>query len=171
MKARQRARDSEDVGGDIVTHNTLSAGITHVEVFYPFHPLHGYRLRVLRRPAKSDGAVTVVDPIGKRLKIPTWMLLPEASHAEIASRAYLSRDSLLSLVSVLKSTRDRNHDNLLPTSSHASKGDRDAATATAKPDSNRRGTRSRRSDGQSRTARYHGSHFDHSVPSTGKGEG
>lgn len=70
-------------------------------VFYPFHPLHGYRLRVLRRPAKSDSAVTVVDPIGKRLKIPTWMLLPEASRAEIASGAYLSRDSLLSLVQCL----------------------------------------------------------------------
>ena len=135
------------VGGDIVTHNTLSAQITHVEVFYPFHPLHGYRLRILRRPAKNDGAITVIDPLGKRLKIPTWMLSPEASKAQIASHAYLSRDSLLSLVSLLKSTRDKSRDNLLPTSAHASKGDRDAATATAEPGSNRRGTRSRRSGG------------------------
>jgi hypothetical protein len=33
-------------GSAIVTHNTLSADATHVQVFYPFHPLHGYRLRV-----------------------------------------------------------------------------------------------------------------------------
>jgi hypothetical protein len=116
-------------------------------VFYPFHPLHGYRLRVLRRPAKNAGAVTVVDAIGKRLKIPTWMLSPVASNAQIAAHAHLSRDSLLSLVVLLKSTADKNRDNLLPTSADASKGDRDAATATAKPGSNRRGTRSRRSDG------------------------
>jgi hypothetical protein len=134
------------VGENIVTHNTLSADVTHVEVFYPFHPLHGYRLRVLRRPEKNDGAVAVVDPVGRRLKIPTWMLSPAASRAEIGSCAFLNRESLLSLVILLKSI-SKNRDNLLPTSADASKGDRDAATATVKPGSNRRGTRNRRNDG------------------------
>jgi hypothetical protein len=132
--------------GDIVTHNTLSADVTHVEVFYPFHPLHGYRLRVLRKPKKSDGAVAVVDPIGKRLKIPVWMLSPVAGKAEINSKASLSRESLLSLVALLKSAGEQN-DNLLQTSTDKSKGDRHAATATTKPGSNRRRTRNRRSSG------------------------
>jgi hypothetical protein len=136
------------VDGGIVTHNTLSADVTHVEVFYPFHPLHGYRLRVLRRPEKNDGAVAVVDPVGKRLKIPTWMLSPAASSAKIGPRAFLNRESLLSLVTLLKSIHSENRDNLLSTSADASKGDRDAATATVKPGSNRRGTRRRRRSGE-----------------------
>ena len=144
--ARRRALHNGHAGGDIVTHNTLSADVTHVEVFYPFHPLHGYRLRVLRKPKKSDGAVAVVDPTGKRLKIPAWMLSPVAGKAEIASQAYLSRESLLSLVTLLESTGVKS-DNLLQTSADKSKGDRHAATATAKPGSNRRRTRNRRSSG------------------------
>ncbi|MBV8831568.1 MAG: hypothetical protein JO108_20355 [Acidobacteriaceae bacterium] len=144
-KDRRPESRNEHADADIVTHNTLSTDITHVEVFYPFHPLHGYRLRVLRRPAKSDGAVTVADAMGKRLKIPTWMLSPAASNAEIVPQACLSRDSLLSLVTLLKSTRDKNRANLLRTSVDVSKGGRDAAAATAKPGSNRRGTCSRRS--------------------------
>jgi hypothetical protein len=115
-------------------------------VFYPFHPLYGYRLRVLRKPKKSDGAVAVVDPVGKRLKIPAWMLSPVAGKSAITSQASLSRESLLSLVALLKSTGEKS-DNLLQTSKDKSKGDRHAATATTKPGSNRRGTRNRRSSG------------------------
>jgi hypothetical protein len=145
-RCHHRGRRNADADAHIVTHNTLSADVTHVEVFYPFHPLHGYRLRVLRKPKKSDGAVAVVDPIGKRLKIPAWMLSPVAGKAEIASQAYLSRESLLSLVTLLESTGVKS-DNLLQTSADKSKGDRHAATATAKPGSNRRRTRNRRSSG------------------------
>jgi hypothetical protein len=144
IRRQERRNGHED--GDIVTHNTLSADVTHVEVFYPFHPLHGYRLRVLRKPKKSDGAVAVVDPIGKRLKIPAWMLSPVAGKAKINSQASLSRESLLSLVALLKSAGEKN-DNLLQTSTDKSKGDRHAATATTKPGSNRRRTRNRRGSG------------------------
>jgi hypothetical protein len=55
---------SARVDAAIVAHNTLSAETTHAQVFYPFHPLHGYRLRVLRRPKREDGAVSVMDPAG-----------------------------------------------------------------------------------------------------------
>ena len=89
-------------GESIVTHNTPSADATHVRVFYPFHPLHGYSLRVLRRPKRGDGAVSVIDAVGKRLKIPVWMLSPEAAHCKISTQADLSRESLLSLASLLK---------------------------------------------------------------------
>src|SRR5260370_36997112 len=62
-----------DGGGGTHAHNTLSVDNTDVQVFYPFHPLHGVTLRVLRRPERGDGAVCVVDPAGRRLKIPIWM--------------------------------------------------------------------------------------------------
>src|SRR5262249_27176439 len=65
---RRRAPRSE--GGDAGTHaqNTLSANNPHVEVFYPFHPLRGTSLQMLRKPKRGDGAVCVIDPLGRRLK-------------------------------------------------------------------------------------------------------
>src|SRR5213082_806400 len=60
-------------------HNTLFAESNEVQVFYPFHPLHGSTLQIVRRPKRGDGAVCVMDPAGRRLKIPVWMLLPECA--------------------------------------------------------------------------------------------
>ena len=157
-------------GDAIVTHNTLSADVTHVQVFYPFHPLHGYSLRVLRKPKKGDGAVVVRDAVGKRLKIPMWMLYPEAARAEIARDAYLDSDSLLSLAVLLHGATGEDRGNLLQTSAGDRKGDQHAATATAKPGSNRRRSHGRRGSGQRRSARSHGAHSGDSVSSRGKGE-
>ena len=161
-----------NAGGDgaIVTHNTLSADITHVQVFYPFHPLHGYSLRVVRKPKKGDGAVVVIDALSKRLKIPVWMLSPEAARAAITRDAYLNSDSLLSLATLLQGATGEDRGNLLQTPADDSKGDHHAATTTAKPGSNRRRSRDPRGNGQRRSARSHGARSDDSVSSRGKGE-
>lgn len=151
------------------THNTLSADATHVRVFYPFHPLHGYRLQVIRRPKRGDGAVSVLDPVGKRLKIPTWMLSPSAANIKTTEQALLSREALFSLVSLLiQPTVTGIHDNLLQAPVDGCKGGHRAA-ATTLP--NRRGTRARRRDGQSRTGRSHGSHSGDGFSNGSKEEG
>jgi hypothetical protein len=41
-------------GSGTHAHNTLSADNTDVQVFYPFHPLHGVTLRILRRPKRRQ---------------------------------------------------------------------------------------------------------------------
>ena len=74
---------SERGDDDTRAHNTLSAEATHVQVFYPFHPLHGSTLRVICRPKTGDGAVTVMRPSGGRLKIPVWMLSSACAEVEI----------------------------------------------------------------------------------------
>ncbi len=156
VRCRRRARHNG--GGDDAsgTHNTLSADATHVRVFYPFHPLYGCRLQVIRRPKRGDGAVSVLDPVGKRLKIPTWMLSPSAANIETTEQALLSREALFSLSSLLiQPTVTAIHDNLLQAPVDGWKGGHRAA-ATTHP--NKRGTRARRRDGQSRTGRSHGSH-------------
>ena len=166
---RRREQRSEYEDAAIVAHNTLSADATHVEIFYPFHPLRGYRLRVLRRPKREDGAVSVMDPAGKRLKIPVWMLSPTAANIKTNERALLSREALLSLTSLLKQPSViREHDNLLQTSVDGCKGGRHAAAATLKPGPNRRGTHARRRDGQSRPGRPHGSHSGDSLSNRSK---
>ena len=48
----------------IRAHNTLSAETTHVQVFYPFHPLHGVTLQIVRKPKRGDGAVSIIEPNG-----------------------------------------------------------------------------------------------------------
>jgi hypothetical protein len=138
-----RVRHSGRAGVAIVTHNTLSADTTHVQVFYPYHPLHGYRLRVLRRPKRSDGAVSVLDAAGKRLKIPVWMLSPAAANVKATKQALLSLEALLNLTSLLiQPTATGMHDNLLPTFVNGGK-DHNAAATTVEPGPNRRGTRAR----------------------------
>jgi hypothetical protein len=148
-----------------VTHNTLSAEATHVQVFYPFHPLYGYSLRVLRRPKGGDGAVLVLDSTGKRLKIPVWMTQSASTDSKLGEQAHLSKESLLNLTLLLKQwSALGNSDNLLQPSINGCKGGHHAAATTVKPKPNRRGTGARRSDGQSRTGRSHGSHSGDSFP-------
>src|SRR5215510_16105629 len=87
-------------------HNTLSADNTDVQVFYPFHPLHGVTLQILRRPKRGDGAVCVMDAAGRRLKIPIWMLSPECAEITISQRPHLGKQALLSLASLIASQLD-----------------------------------------------------------------
>jgi hypothetical protein len=132
---------------------------TQVQVFYPFHPLHGYRLRVIRRPERSDGAVSVLDPVGKRLKIPAWMLSEAAANIKTAEQALLSKEALFSLASLLiQPTVTEIRDNLLQTPVEGCKGGHRAAATALEPGPSKGGTRARRRDGQSRTGRTHGAH-------------
>src|SRR5262249_36919314 len=108
-----------------------------VEVFYPFHPLRGTTLQIVRRPKRGDGAVCVIDPAGKRLKIPVWMLSRDCTEIKITERPHLSKEALLSLTSLIASQRDSNdhiHDNLLQTAVDGCKGGRRGATTTCGPD-------------------------------------
>src|SRR5207247_7872781 len=114
--SRRPAQSNGRGGGGTHPHNTLSADNTAVQVFYPFHPLHGATLQILRRPKRGDGAVCVMDPAGRRLKIPVWMLLPECAGIRISRRPHLGKKALLSLASLIASqlaSKARVHDNLL----------------------------------------------------------
>jgi len=152
-------------GGD-GTHaqNTLSANNADVQVFYPFHPLHGTTLQILRRPKRGDGAVCVIDPAGRRLKIPAWMLSRDCAAIKIAEQAHLSREALLCLASLIASHLDSEgpvHDNLLQTTVDGCKGGRRGATKTSGPDDPRRKRdgANKRSDAR-RSDRSHGPHSD-----------
>ena len=159
---RRRSRDSADGDAATRTHTTPSVDTTHVRVFYAFHPLHGVSLRVVRRPARGDGAVCVIDPTGRRLKIPVWMLSPEAGDRTIAARAHLGRDALLRLTSLLTpplEAESRVHDSLLHTGVDRGKGGHRAATTTHGPDDpTGGGPRADRRHGARRTRRPHGAH-------------
>src|SRR5215472_16324580 len=131
-------------GSDTPAHNTLSAESTHVQVFYPFHPLQATALKILRRPKRGDGAVSVIDPVGRRLKIPVWMLSPDCAEIRITGQPHLSKEALLSLASLMCSqlnAEGHDHDKLLQTVVAGCEGGcRDAATVSGPAD--REGKRS-----------------------------
>jgi hypothetical protein len=70
-------------------------------VYYPFHPLHGRELRVASRPRNPVFPVTVVDKAGSGLRIPAWMLSPEAAHSQLAEQATLDAQTLRALAALL----------------------------------------------------------------------
>jgi hypothetical protein len=130
----RRERCSEHAGGDTHGHSTLSADATEVRVFYPYHPLSGFSLQIQRRPKRGDGAVSVIDRHGRRLKIPMWMLSPGSADIPISLQASLSKESLLSLSTLLSALRQREHDNLQPIAVNSSEGGHRGATRTDGPD-------------------------------------
>lgn len=114
----------------------------------------------MRRPKRGDGAVSVIDPAGKRLRIPVWMLLPDSAEIKIAEQPSLSKEALLCLVSLVatpKDIEDRVHVNLLHAVVDTCKGGQRAATTTSGPGDRKKGSRraDRRHD-TNRTDRSHG---------------
>lgn len=100
-----------------------------------------------------------MDPAGKRLKIPVWMICSDAAEIRVSEQAHLSGDALLKLVSLIANpTAAGIHDNLLQTSVDGRKGGNHAAATAPEPDPNRRGTRAGRRAGTSRTRQSHGPH-------------
>src|SRR5258708_4908126 len=91
------ARSCGHAGGGTHAQNTLSTETIEVQVYYPFHPLHGLTVQIQRRPKHGDGAAIVADRAGKRLKIPMWMLSPSSREIRLSERAVLSKEALLSL--------------------------------------------------------------------------
>jgi hypothetical protein len=100
-----------------------------------------------------------MDPGGKRLKIPVWMLLPACADITIAERPHLSKEALLSLLPLIASQPDskgRAHDDLLQTPVSGCEGGHRGATSTSGPD-DPKGMRCR-VDGRNDTRRSHRSH-------------
>jgi hypothetical protein len=64
--------------------------------------LAGLEIEVVCAPRKEDGAVTVIDPPGFHLKIPLWMVSPQASEYQLSAQAEISARALVSLVNLLK---------------------------------------------------------------------
>jgi hypothetical protein len=161
-RGRRQERRNGHVGEGTHAHSTLSAETTHVQVFYRFHPLYSSTLQIVRRPKRGDGAVSVIDPTGRRLKIPMWMLLPDSAEIKIAEQAYLSKEALLSLASLVFTPReieDRVHANLLQAVVDTCKGGQRATTTTPGPgDRKRAGHGADRRGDASRIDRPHGPH-------------
>ena len=122
-----------------------------------------YTLQIIRRPKRGDGAVSVIDAIGRRLKIPVWMLLPDCAEIKITDRPRLNKEALLSLTSLVPTHQDPEnplYDNLQPAAVDKCKeGYRGATTTSGLDDPDRKGCRA---DGRSDTRPSDRSYGQHS---------
>jgi len=71
-------------------------------VFYRFHPLHGLELQIVCKPKRGAGALTVIDPQGTRLKIPSWMVSAQASEYQLSQRVEICIRALIALTNLLE---------------------------------------------------------------------
>jgi len=97
-----------------------------------------------------------MDPGGRRLKIPIWMLVPECAETMISERPHLSKEALLSLASLIASqpdSEDRGQHDLLQTPVSGCEGGRRGSTSASGPDDSK-GTRCR-VNGRGDTRRSH----------------
>lgn len=70
-------------------------------VFYPFHPWAGRTLRVIAWPRQEDGAATLALEGHADLKVPRWMLKPDAAQFAVNEQALLSRQALTAVIDLL----------------------------------------------------------------------
>ena len=79
----------------------MSSKPTTVTVYYPFHPLVNHTLAVITWPRKAAHAVTVKHPDGNAVKIPLWMLQPDATSFHLCEQIELCASALSALVDLL----------------------------------------------------------------------
>lgn len=72
-----------------------------VTIHYPFHPHSGQALEVMLRPRVAGGSVTIIDPSGIPLKVPSWMLSSAAATHCLSATATIAARALLTLANLL----------------------------------------------------------------------
>ena len=109
-----------------------------IRVHYPFHPLAGADLEVVRTSRHAHMPITVRGPDGIDLKIPRWMTEPATSEVALAAVATLAVEALRAVSALLtaqarvKPSPVENHPrSQAPTP--AEEDDRDKATVRVAP--------------------------------------
>jgi hypothetical protein len=63
--------------------------------------MQGRELRVTSHPRNPEFPVTVIDETGTGLRLPAWMVAPEAAHYHLAEHATLDMRTLRALAALL----------------------------------------------------------------------
>ncbi len=100
----------------------------------------------------------MLDPAGRRLKIPVWMLTPDSADVEIVKEPHLSGEALLNLTSLIAPVLDIVSHNLPQKVVDGRKGGQRGATTTSGPKSDGMRHRVDRRKRTNRTDRSDGPH-------------
>jgi hypothetical protein len=83
--------------------NTIGS---EVEIYYPFHPLFGKKLKVIRRAIVKDGTILVNAPKGFCKEIPSWMTQAECLEYHISNFPHISLKAILRSIELLEGSID-----------------------------------------------------------------
>ena len=78
--------------------NTISSKI---KIYYPFHPLCGQELKVLRKSNHKDGSILIAAPSVFNKQIPLWMTEHQAACYRISEKPEICLKALLSLIELI----------------------------------------------------------------------
>ena len=76
-----------------------------VTIYYPFHPLVNHTLEVITWPREPAHAATIKHPDGNAVKIPLWMLQPDAARFHLSEQIELSAGALVDLLTLQASSK------------------------------------------------------------------
>jgi hypothetical protein len=83
--------------------NTIGS---QVEINYPFHPLFGKKLKVVRESITKNGTIFIDAPKGFCKEIPSWMTQPECTDYHISELPHISLKAILRAIELLEHSID-----------------------------------------------------------------
>jgi hypothetical protein len=79
---------------------------SEIEINYPFHPLFGAKLKVVRNSITKNGTIFVDAPKGFCKEIPSWMTQPECRDYHISEFPHIDLKAILKAIELLETSID-----------------------------------------------------------------
>ena len=77
---------------------------SEVGINYPFHPLFGAKVKIVRSSVGRNGTIFVDAPKGFCKEIPTWMTEDECGHYHISGFPHINLKAILRAIELLESS-------------------------------------------------------------------
>jgi hypothetical protein len=79
---------------------------SEIEINYPFHPLFGAKLKIVRNSMTKNGTIFVDSPKGFCKEIPMWMTEPECIDYHISEFPHINLRAILRAIELLEISID-----------------------------------------------------------------
>ena len=84
-------------------HNPIGS---EIEIYYPFHPLFGAKLKIVRNSETKNGTIFVDTPKGFCKEIPSWMTHQECRDYHISEFPHINLKAILGAIELLETSID-----------------------------------------------------------------
>ncbi|MFV1976955.1 MAG: hypothetical protein ACC651_14505, partial [Candidatus Scalindua sp.] len=89
--------------GSKIHHNPIGS---EIEIYYPFHPLFGAKLKIVRNSETKNGTLFLDTPKGFCKEIPSWMTHQECRDYHISEFPHINLKAILGAIELLETSID-----------------------------------------------------------------